>query len=354
MIRFTTGNLLDADTEAVINTVNTVGVMGKGIALMFKEAFPANFKAYAVACKRGDITVGRMFVTEGPQLAGGPKWIINFPTKEHWKCNTKIAWIEDGLDDLIRVIRDLGIHSIAVPPLGCGNGGLDWQMVKPLIVERLETLQNVDVVIYEPTTKYENIAKRNGVQELTPARALIAELIRRYWVLGIECTLLEVQKLAWLLERRMQESGFADVLGLKFDANRYGPYSDRLRHLLNELDGSYLRSDVRLADAKPTDVIAFNDAKRDFVDAYLNSESRDYLGVLDEVTKIIDGYESPLGMELLATVDWLLAKGQAEPTVSSIRNALAHWSGGKASGNRKLKLFDDRLITLAINRLAPA
>ncbi len=354
MIRFTTGNLLDADAEAVINTVNTVGVMGKGIALMFKEAFPANFEAYAAACKRREVRVGQMFVTEGPRLSGAPKWIINFPTKEDWRGNTKLAWVVDGLDELVRVIGNLEIKSIAVPPLGCGNGGLDWLVVKPLIVEKLGPLQNVDVVIYEPTAKYHNIAKRSGVQTLTPARALVAELIRRYWVLGIECTLLEVQKLAWLLERRMQESGFVDVLGLEFEAHRYGPYSDRLRHLLDALDGSYLRSDVRLADAKPTDIIAFNDAKRDFVAAYLNSESREYLNVLEEVTKIIDGYESPLGMELLATVDWLLAKGQAEPTVLSIRNALAHWSGGKAAGIRKLKLFDDRLIGLAINRLAPA
>ena len=132
------------------------------------------------------------------------------------------------------------------------------------------------------------------------------------------------------------------------------PYSDRLRQLRNELDGSYLRSEVRLADAKPTDIIVFNDAKKDFVNAYLNSESREYLGVLDVVTKIIDGYESPLGMELLATVDWLMAKGQAQPTGWSVRNALAHWTGGKTSASRKLKLFDGRLIGLAANRLATA
>src|SRR5271166_6058753 len=132
MMRFLQGNLLDAPTEALVNTVNTVGVMGKGIALMFKEAFSENFKAYETACKRGEVRLGHMFVTEGKQLIG-PKWIINFPTKKDWKHPSRIEWIEEGLLDLKRVILEKKIRSIALPPLGSGNGKLDWMDVRPRI-----------------------------------------------------------------------------------------------------------------------------------------------------------------------------------------------------------------------------
>ena len=158
MISFTKGNLLDADVEVLINTVNEVGVMGKGIALMFKEAYPDNFKEYAKACKKGEVEVGRMFVTRPDQLIG-PKWIVNFPTKKHWRAKTKIEWITDGLVDLRKFIEDNGVKSIAIPPLGSGNGGLEWSNVRPRIVEALEGLDNVEVVIYEPTCQYPNVSK---------------------------------------------------------------------------------------------------------------------------------------------------------------------------------------------------
>src|SRR3954464_13145310 len=114
MISFAQGNLLEAKVEALVNTVNTVGVMGKGIALMFKEAFPENFKAYEAACKNKKLRVGRVFVTEGHDLVG-PKWIINFPTRVHWRYPSKIEWIEEGLKDLKRVIIEKDIRSIAIP-----------------------------------------------------------------------------------------------------------------------------------------------------------------------------------------------------------------------------------------------
>ena len=194
MISYTKGNLLGADVEAVVNTVNTVGVMGKGIALMFKEAFPKNFKEYKAACKAKEVEVGRMFVTKTAELMG-PKWIINFPTKKHWRQPTKLEWITEGLKDLKKVIEENNIRSVAVPPLGCGNGGLDWRDVRPAIEEALASLSGLELIVYEPTAKYQNVAKRSGVEKLTPARALIAEMVRRYWILGIECSLLEIQKL---------------------------------------------------------------------------------------------------------------------------------------------------------------
>ncbi|GLR91430.1 type II toxin-antitoxin system antitoxin DNA ADP-ribosyl glycohydrolase DarG [Bradyrhizobium iriomotense] len=165
MIIFTEGNLLKANTEALVNTVNTVGVMGKGIALMFKDAFPENFRAYSAACKKQEIKVGQIFATERKDLMGGPKWIINFPTKQHWRNPSKIEWIKDGLQDLVRFIGEHKIKSIALPPLGSGNGGLDWKSVRPLIESAMGNL-DVQVIVYEPTARYPNVAKPQGVEKL--------------------------------------------------------------------------------------------------------------------------------------------------------------------------------------------
>jgi O-acetyl-ADP-ribose deacetylase (regulator of RNase III) len=351
MIKFTQGNLLDAPVEALVNTVNTVGVMGKGIALMFKEAFPQNFRAYEAACKNKEITIGHMFVTETSALEG-PRWIINFPTKKHWRQPSQLKWIVEGLNDLRRVIQDLEIRTIALPPLGSGNGGLDWKEVRKEIQQALEDLKDVNIVVYEPTDKYQNVAKRTGVEKLTPARVLIAEIIRRYWVLGIECTYLEVQKLGWFLERAIKALGVEDPLKFQFKADKYGPYSDRLRHLLDSLDGTYLHCNKRLSDASPTDTIWFDETRKQYVDLFLmQEESRPLNKVLDLASKRIDGFESPLGMELLATVDWLIERQHKEPNVESIRSGLREWPAGEAAAERKLRLFDARLIQLAINQL---
>lgn len=353
MINFTKGNLLDAGTEALVNTVNTTGVMGKGIALMFKERFPENFRLYAAECKAKRVQVGKMFVTTVHEL-GGRRVIINFPTKEHWRAPSKISWIVSGLQDLRRLIVETDIKSIALPPLGAGNGGLDWNQVRPIIEAALGDLE-VEILVYEPTKEYQNIAKSTGVEKLTPARALLAELIRRYWVLGMECSLLEVQKLAWFLERSIEMfSPKANPLNLQFVPHKYGPYANKLDHLLNSLDGSYLHSEKRISDAGPLDIVWFNEDRREYLQVYLKNEAKEYLPALDSVATIIDGFESPFGMELLATVDWLLFKEGVAPSVSSVRRGLMDWSnGGVAAGERKARLFDDRALGVALNRLVP-
>lgn len=349
MIRFTTGNLLTSNAEALVNSVNTVGIMGKGIALMFKETFPENFKAYEAACKRGEVKTGHMFVTERNMLIG-PKWIINFPTKEHWRNPSKLAWVEEGLKDLIRVIKEKNIRSIALPPLGSGNGGLEWKEVRSKIESTLAAIPDVDVVVYEPTSKYQNVAKRAGVEKLTPARALIAELVRRYWTLGFECSLLEIQKLAYFLENTIEKQGLPNPLNLTFKANKYGPYSDKLKHLLDGLDGSYLHCDKRLADAGPRDAIWFEDDKKERVAAFLTTpEARQYRPALEAATELIDGFQSPLGLELLATVDWLLHRDGIAPQVNLLKEGLRTWP---QAAERKLKLFDDRLLALAVEHLS--
>ncbi|MBL8875400.1 MAG: macro domain-containing protein [Phycisphaerae bacterium] len=351
MIRFTQGNLFDARAEAIVNTVNTVGVMGKGIALMFKDKFPENFRAYEKACKADEVRVGRMFVTQSPNLSG-PRWIINFPTKKHWRNPSKLEWIQDGLVDLHRVIVEKAIRSIAIPPLGSGNGGLEWTDVRPVIEAALSDLPDVDVVVYEPTAKYQNVAKGRGIEQLTPARALIAEMIRRYELLGLECSILEVQKLAWVLTRILAKHKMKDPLRLAFVADRYGPYAAALRHVLDALDGSFLHCDKRVADASPFDAIHFDYDWRERLVNYLNSsDGAPYVEAINATDLLIDGFQSPLGMEALATVDWLLTRENAEPTLAGIRAGLAKWPASEDAAQRKLRLFSDKLLTAAIDRL---
>ena len=351
MITFTQGNLLEARAEALVNTVNTVGVMGKGIALMFKERFADNFRRYAAACKAKEVCTGKMFVTEVREL-DGPRWIVNFPTKQHWRGDSKMEWITEGLQDLRRFLIDNKVKSIAIPPLGAGNGGLDWAEVRPHIEEALAGL-DTDIIVFEPTQKYQNVAKRTGVEKLTPTRALIAELVRRYGVLGMECSLLEIQKLAWFLERSIERASLTP-LDLRFVPHKYGPYADRLRHLLEGLDGSYLHCDKRIGDADPLDVIWFDDGRKTFVQTYLKSEAKDYVPALEATAALIDGFESPYGMELLATVDWLLSQEGIAPTVPAVREGLHHWGGGPGAAARKERLFDDRALSIALERLAPS
>lgn len=143
------GNLLTADVDALVNPVNTVGVMGKGLALQFRKAFPEAFTSYAQACKAGEVVVGRMHIV---QRLTSPRIIVNFPTKQHWRQPSQLAYVRDGLRDLIQQIRTLQIRSIAVPPLGCGNGGLDWVVVKPLIIAAFAEVPDVRAVIFEPGT----------------------------------------------------------------------------------------------------------------------------------------------------------------------------------------------------------
>ncbi len=350
MITLRQGNLLEARAEALVNTVNTVGVMGKGIALMFKERFAENFRLYSAACKASQIQTGKVFVTEVHEL-NAPRWIINFPTKQHWRAPSRMEWIVEGLQDLRRVLLANEVKSVAIPPLGSGNGGLEWADVRAQIEAALGDL-DIDILVFEPTKQYQNVAKRSGVEKLTPARALIAELVRRYWVLGMECSLLEIQKLAWFLERAIERFSPADnPLDLRFIPNKYGPYANRLTHLLNNLDGSYLHCEKRISDADPLDVIWFDDERKGFLQTYLKTEAKPYLEALEYTAALIDGFESPFGMELLATVDWLLANEGVAPNVTAVREGLRHWCGGPGAAERKDRLFDDRALSFALERL---
>jgi O-acetyl-ADP-ribose deacetylase (regulator of RNase III) len=350
MIRYTQGNLLEAGTDALVNTVNTVGVSGKGIALMFKESYPDNFRAYEAASKAGQIAPGSLFITERHDLLG-PRFIINFATKKHWRHPSRLDWIRHGLLTLRNEISKRGIRSIAIPPLGAGNGGLDWQDVKPLIAQVL-TGVDCEVVVFEPVQTYQSVVKRDGVEKLTPARALMAEMIRRYEVLGFDCSILEAQKLAWFLSGAIRRLGLSNPITDDFTANRYGPYSDRVRHLLNSLDGSYLTCERRVADARPFDPIRFRHDRQDRINAYLTSpEASPYRAALDAASEIIDGFQSPHGLELLATVDWLSRQSGVPLENDAMTVAIASWPGPEGAAERKAKIFTRHHIDAAVRHL---
>lgn len=351
MITYTKGNLLDADVEALVNTVNTVGIMGKGIALMFKERFPENMKAYEKACKTNQVLTGKMFVTQTGEMFN-PKWIINFPTKQDWRSKSKIEWIEDGLIDLKKFILDNQIKSIAIPPLGAGNGGLRWDIVKEKIESELNSLSDVNILIYEPTAKYQNVRKTTGVETLTISRALVLALVRHYWQLGMECSFLELQKLVWFLQRNLIKAGLKNEINGHFSAHYYGPYANNINYLLNSLDGSYLISNKRISDSKPTDIVWFNSEKEDTLNDYLKSCDKQYKDVLEKTLLQISGFETPFGLELLSTVDWLVYEEGYNPTVLSIQKGLSQWKAGDKWAKRKTRLFSsEKNISEALARI---
>lgn len=235
MIDIAKGNILEADAEALVNTVNCEGFMGKGIALQFKHALPENFKAYESACHAGQVVPGRMFVFDNGRLIN-PRYAINFPTKRHWRGKSRITDIQSGLKALIADVRKLGLRSIAVPPLGCGLGGLDWREVRPLIEKAFSELPDVHVLLYEPvgTPDAKAMPVRTKRPHLTSARALFIRLMDAYAALEYSRTLLEVQKLAYFL----QEAG--EPLRLKYEAGHYGPYATNLNKVLEMMEGPYI------------------------------------------------------------------------------------------------------------------
>ncbi|UHG92553.1 type II toxin-antitoxin system antitoxin DNA ADP-ribosyl glycohydrolase DarG [Spirosoma oryzicola] len=340
MIKFAHDNLLKSEAEALINTVNTVGVMGKGIALQFREKYPLNYELYRKACQNKEVQVGRMFVTRTERI-GHPTYIINFPTKVHWKGSSQLEYIVRGLDDLVRVINEYGIKSVAVPPLGCGYGGLDWNVVKPLLIEKLGEL-DADVFLYEPGLNPKEAPAPEVSRELTKARALILTLINRYTILGYDVTHIEVQKLAYFL----QEFGQTD-LRLKYQQGTYGPYAYNLQHLLSRLEGAYLQGDIRVADSRPHDTLSLFKDKNEEIKAYLvNNTSQAEKQRLNTVTQLIEGFESPFGLELLATVHWALKQiNKPATSIESVIDFIHNWS------TRKKDIMTPSLVQMAYERV---
>ncbi|TQV62557.1 MAG: macro domain-containing protein [Halothiobacillaceae bacterium] len=341
MIEYTSGDILQCEADALVNTVNCVGVMGRGLALQFKNIYPENFKAYEAACKREAVQPGRMFVFDAGQLTL-PRFIINFPTKRHWRGKSRIEDIESGLVDLVKVIRDKGIRSIAIPPLGAGLGGLDWNEVRPRIARALAELTDVRVRVFEPKGAPANdkMAHVREVPKMTAGRAALVELIQRYLggLLDPFVTLLEVHKLMYF----MQEAG--EPLRLKYVKAPYGPYAENLRHVLKAVEGHLISGYADGGDApdKPLTLVpgAVIEAK-DYLDQHAISRAR-----FERVTKLVEGFESPYGLELLATVHWVMSREGATQH-ESVERQVYDWNARKRQFTpRQLAIAEARLRSL--------
>lgn len=338
MIKLAQGNLLENKAEAIVNTVNCVGVMGKGIALQFKQAFPDNFKAYARACKKGDVRLGKLFIFSTDTFVN-PKYIINFPTKDHWRGKSKIKDIETGLLDLAKKIRHLKIKSIAIPPLGCGYGGLNWADVRRMIENTFNDLPEVEVHLYEPTgaPKAESMPVETKKPNMTKSRALFIKLLQQYAIPGYRLSLLEIQKLAYFL----QVSG--EPLRLRYAKHTYGPYAENLNFVLQHIEGHFIRG---YGDRSRKASIQLMPGAVEQADNFLEN-SPEATKHLERVANLIEGFETPYGMELLSSVHWVCKeeKNPAQNTDEACEKIFT-WNA------HKKKTFKKSHIIKAWNRLS--
>ncbi|MGJ5180352.1 type II toxin-antitoxin system antitoxin DNA ADP-ribosyl glycohydrolase DarG [Bradyrhizobium oligotrophicum] len=335
MIEFRTGDIFSADVEALVNTVNCVGIMGRGIALQFKNAFPENFKAYEAACARELVQPGRMFVHETLTLTN-PKFIINFPTKRHWKGKSRMEDIESGLKALVQEIQTRHIRSIAIPPLGSGLGGLNWADVRPRIVAALDKLDDLSVLVYEPTAAPIETRSRE-VPKMTAGRAALVGLIHRYLggLMDPFVTLIEVQKLMYF----MQEAG--EPLKLNYIKHHYGPYADNLRHVLTKIEGHLVSGYHDGGDAPDKQLELVPGAVKE-AEAFL-SDDGGTRARFDRVGELVEGFETPFGLELLATVHWVVKQDKAASAEEAAAKVYA-W-------NDRKKRFSPRQIGIAYETL---
>lgn len=339
MIHYKTGNLFDSEAEALVNTVNTVGVMGKGIALQFKNMFPNNFKLYAQACKNKEVKVGQLLVTEEEALLTGKKIIINFPTKTNWRLPSEYQYIEAGLAELVRVIKEKNIKSIAIPPLGSGNGGLDWNKVKQ-ILEKYLTDVDCDIHIYEPSIAIQEVMKKERVK-LTPARAMLLSVLYELVRNGEFVSEFSSEKIAYFLQR----FGAKEAFRLEFQPNFYGPYSGKVKHVLYYLNGSYIMG-YSSKDKKPFEelglILNAELEVNKFLDKPENAAIKD---TVEKTKSFLTGFYSPFGLELLSTIDFIISERGAK-TTEAITKELENWS------NRKKTLFtNQKFIQIAVKNI---
>ena len=339
MINFLTGDLLKADAEALVNTVNTVGVMGKGIALQFKEAFPFNNKEYVRACKNKELSPGKLLAVWDSNLLYGKKLIINFPTKIHWRNPSKYEYIEKGLHALAELIKNENIKSIAIPPLGAGNGGLDWAKVKPMITDVLRDL-SIDVQVYEPNAAIKEILQKQQTKktvELTPARASLLYSLFAFESFGELSSLFAANKLAYFLQRMGQN------LKLDFKPHHYGPYAIGVEKVLYYLNGVYIKG-LEQGQAKPFESLRLNYEYWDSVNDYVQGMATEDKQRVNQLLLFLKNFTSELSLEILATVDFILSEHPGF-SVEEVMDAVGNWN------MRKKELFRKESVQRAYNHL---
>jgi O-acetyl-ADP-ribose deacetylase (regulator of RNase III) len=336
------GNLFESNAEAIVNTVNCVGIMGKGVALEFKKRWPDNYAEYKKLCQEKKIRPGHVFVFDTcddlfKEENVPHRYLINFPTKDHWRSKSKFSYIDDGLDDFIIQLQKLNIKTVALPPLGCGNGGLDWTEVKMLLEEKLSFVDDIDFYIYGPKEDI-SIPEHESIpsSEMTKARAILVKTISELELyFGGYLTRISLQKIVYFL----QVMGFD--YGMSFSRNTHGPYSEELHEAFKAMDKqgfivNYISDEPRIK--VPAGALA--DA---FAFLETNGSTQDNNKV-QKLSLLIEGYESPFGMELLSSVHYLV-EHENLTGIDQIIDAVKSWN------DHKNNQFSDDAIKVAHQRL---
>lgn len=340
MINIIKGNLLDSSAIALVNTVNTVGIMGKGIALQFKETFPLNNKEYIKACKDKTLVPGELLCVWDTSLKTGKKLIINFPTKVHWRQKSKYEYIEEGLNQLAIFLKKDKIESIALPPLGCGNGGLNWEVVKKMIYDKLSNI-DTEIFLYEPNNEIKTLLQKQENHkeiELTPSRASLLYALFAFESLGEYATLFSANKLAYFLQRK------GLTLNLEFVPYKYGPYAIGVEKVLYYLNGTYLKG-LEQGQSKAFEPLKLNYNKLSEVVYFINNKlkSEDAM-IVKSIVKFISQFSSELSLEILSSVDFIL-KDKPKASIDEIMEDLHNWNV------RKKQLFDRESVEKIYNFL---
>lgn len=351
-VTFMQGDMFGARADAIVNTVNCVGVMGKGVALEFKRRWPENFDEYRELCQRKALRPGKVFVHQNSDMLDRDSWrfLINFPTKDHWKQKSKIEYIDKGLDDFLVQVGNHGIKSVVLPPLGCGNGGLDWLEVRSLIVRKLSSVDSVKFFVFEPSEKAsaatpgkakarttKNAEKNGSVKmEMTFERAVLVKAfgdLSDYF--GGNLTRIVMQKIVYFLQAMGVD------YKVTFAKNEFGPYSEELRKAFVAMETLNIIHGFS-SDSRNTTVLP--DAYK-LADEFLQGDERvRATEIINRSSLLIEGYESPYGMELLASVHFL-ADQEKISDVGEIQDALSGWSAQKG------EKFSPELVDIAYNRL---
>lgn len=339
-ITFKNGNLFNEDADAIVNTVNCVGVMGKGVALEFKKRWPKNYVAYREQCEANALEPGKLYIHDNRDLldSTGPNYLINFPTKKHWRSKSKIEYIEKGLETLCHTLPQYNIKRVAMPPLGCGNGGLSWPLVKQLIEEKLSGVPDIEFVIMEDRSKPNDPPEHESAPiEMTYERAItlkaLGDLEHHF---DGRFDRLSIQKLVYFLQ----------ALGvnypLVFSRNKYGPYSDTVKRAFKAFESLGLvtgfTSKLKLCKVTSGGYAA--------ADEFLTSIGKDSANkTIGQLDKLIEGYESPYGLELLSSVHWLWTFENVQDEGQLVK-AITSWNDSKK------EKFSPKAIKASVNRLA--
>jgi uncharacterized protein YwgA/O-acetyl-ADP-ribose deacetylase (regulator of RNase III) len=341
------GNIFNSKAQTLVNTVNCVGVMGKGIALGFRKRFPAMHDDYVQRCKRGEVRLGRPYLYRQPE----PPWILNFPTKDHWRSMSRLSDIEKGLEYLLGRYKSWGIESLAMPPLGSGHGGLEWHVVGPTLHRYLSRLE-IPVELYVPHgTPHEELQPAFFQPSLTDEPEVSFSRISPAWV-ALLSTLARLEhqrfrpRVGRMLFQKLAYFGTASGLdlGLTYSRGSYGPFAPNLKQYVSHLINNGLITETRRGNMIEVQLgTTFEAAERAF-----HGEVRRYEPQIDRLVDLFARMrtrDSEIASTVHFTTGELRGSLGRRPTEREVLNAVMDWK------QRRKPPFDPDEVATAIRGL---